>query len=522
MSISMLKILFLVMSFSFAFCSEAQCFQKLSEPQDTSSYQYAIANNGELYEIYAGAMINVIYPGIVDWHRIFTGSDQSGYKYALALKQDSSLWEFGENTALSQIGVHKWKDVSFMWDAFCAVKSNGTLWRWGAGISSMTQFGNETNWKNIEVFHFWQNNWSQVKLLGTKTDGSMWLYDFSSANPQWIQLGIGMQWDFIKFTPSLNGFSIYAINTSGDLNYWSSPVLNATLIGSGQWKKISNNGFGHLISGLKTDGSVYTWSISNVNPTLLTNSDMYNDIDINNPGLLALKSSNLSYFPVGYVNNTMTILQSSIPLGVTCCTDSINLFVTSCGDYIWNNQILDTTGVYTINFTNGMGCDSIVNLHLTINNSPNEPILNLLNDTTITTQIQSVSYQWINCQNQVALMDDTLSYLSISSDGSFAVIVSNQCGSDTSLCIDVNYGDLDDHQNLDFRVFPNPSFNFFNVHDVHNSNGKAFIVTDLSGRKIVSGFILNTSCLIDLSSESPGIYILSIENQRNKCFLVKE
>lgn len=50
---------------------------------------------------------------------------------------------------------------------------------------------------------------------------------------------------------------------------------------------------------------------------------------------------------------------------------------TACGSYTWNNEPYTTSGDYTETFTTANGCDSLITLHLTIN----QPVANEINET---------------------------------------------------------------------------------------------------------------------------------------------
>ena len=64
----------------------------------------------------------------------------------------------------------------------------------------------------------------------------------------------------------------------------------------------------------------------------------------------------------------------------------INVYETTCGSYTWDNDVYTTSGIYTHNYTATNGCDSIVNLMLTIN----APITNTVTATACD------SYTWID------------------------------------------------------------------------------------------------------------------------------
>ena len=66
--------------------------------------------------------------------------------------------------------------------------------------------------------------------------------------------------------------------------------------------------------------------------------------------------------------------------------DTVNTNVNSCNIYNWNGQIIDTSGTYTQTFLNFGGCDSTVFLNVNINYS----------DTTIYFDTACDSYTWVN------------------------------------------------------------------------------------------------------------------------------
>ena len=61
------------------------------------------------------------------------------------------------------------------------------------------------------------------------------------------------------------------------------------------------------------------------------------------------------------------------------------------GEFVWNDQIYTESGIYTDTLTNAEGCDSIVNLYLTITNDTVVPVVY---DTIYTDAIACDSYEW--------------------------------------------------------------------------------------------------------------------------------
>jgi hypothetical protein len=493
--------------FIFSLNLNAQCYEKLGEAQDTTSIYHAIGQDGLLYEISPSSVpMNpiVLYPNVTDWQRIFTGTIGL---YHLALKTDSTLWEFDNGTNLNQIGTSKWKDISFMWGANCGIKSDGTLWRWGAGINTMEQIGVENDWKDIEVLTYWFNNWSSVRIAGIKNDGSLWVYDYANPTPQWVQYGNSMQWDFIDMTMGSGENALYAINTTGDLHKWINFSNSSVIVGVGPWKEISCTANLYYKTALKVDGSVYFWSAFNQLPTQLQSNILVDEINLGSDfGPMALKSGSLYFYENDYFNNTFT---APTIIGNPCCVNiDISLTLSGCVPYSWNNQILDSTGIYVASLTNVNGCDSLVTLNFNANTTPEEPIITFQNDSTLNVDLQqNCTYQWVVCPSSTPIANATSNSYTVVNDGEYAVIVSNSCGYDTSNCMIVSLAQTEDLGTNMLRIYPNPTSHDLNIEYAGEINKIELL--DLNGKLIFSD---NQSLsLYELpNSILDGVYLLSV------------
>lgn len=517
-------IILFVFFFFFALNLKAQCFQKLGEAQDTTSIYHAIGEDGLLYEINTGVVpltSTILYPNVTDWQRIFTST--YGY-YNLALKLDSTLWEFDNGTNLNQIGTSKWKDISFMWGPNCGIKSDGTLWRWGAGLNNMEQIGIENDWKDIEVLTYWFNNWSSVRIAGIKNDGSLWVYDYANPTPQWVQYGNGMQWEFLDMTMGGGENALYAINTSGDLHKWINFSNSSVILGVGPWKEISCTANLNYKTGLKVDGSVYYWSSFNQLLTQVQSNILVDEINLGSDfGPITLNtSSSLYFYENDYFNNTLT---APIIIGNPCCVNNdISLSLSGCVPYSWNNQILDSTGIYYASFTNINGCDSLVTLNFNANTIPDQPIVSFQNDSTLSVGFQqNCSYQWVVCPSLTPITNaNSNSYLAVNS-GEYAVVVSNSCGNDTSNCMMVSIALTKELNSNLMTIYPNPVQNLMILKSDSKMIGELFSILDNAGRLVIQGEIVSEYTTIELSNLSSGIYLFSAgENMQQTCKLIKE
>ena len=221
-----------------------------------------------------------------------------GVRYTAAIKTDGTLWtwgrgsngQLGDATIISVStpvttfsGGTNWKQVSSGNDHTAAIKTDGTLWTWGNGVSGrlgnaqltdrstpVTTFSGGTNWKQVTA--------GTAHTAAIKTDGTLWVWGLGSSG----QLGTGTL--FNRSTPvttfaggtnwkqvSAGGNHTAAIKTDGTLWTWgrgsngqlgdatiisvSTPVT--TFSGGTNWKQVSS-GNDHTAA-IKTDGTLWTW-----------------------------------------------------------------------------------------------------------------------------------------------------------------------------------------------------------------------------------------------------------------------
>jgi alpha-tubulin suppressor-like RCC1 family protein len=177
----------------------------------------------------------------------------AGYQHTAAIKTDGTLWTWGNgnsgrlgNAVISGnistpvttfAGGTNWKQVSSGNLHTAAIKTDGTLWTWGAGDQGrlgnavttvtrsipVTTFAGGTNWKQVSC--------GSVHTAAIKTDGTLWSW------------GVGG-----------NGRLGDATTTNT-----STPVT--TFAGGTNWKQVS--GGNQHTAAIKTDGTLWTWGLGN-------------------------------------------------------------------------------------------------------------------------------------------------------------------------------------------------------------------------------------------------------------------
>jgi alpha-tubulin suppressor-like RCC1 family protein len=237
--------------------------------------------------------------GGTDWKQV-----SCGYRSAIAIKNDGSLWTWGHNS-FGQLGTGNttsrsspgttagggtnWKQVSIGGRANSfGLKTDGTLWSWGrdsygslaAGTSNtsrsspVTVVNGGTNWKQVAA--------GEGMVHAIKTDGTLWACGYNSfgqlgdntttnrssfvstsgGGTNWKQVSSGFRYATAVKTDGT--LWTWGVNNNGQLGNGTTTSRNSpgTTAGGGtDWKSVSfysgdNDTVGH---GIKTDGSLWTW-----------------------------------------------------------------------------------------------------------------------------------------------------------------------------------------------------------------------------------------------------------------------
>ncbi len=178
--------------------------------------------------------------GTNDWSSVSAGGN-----HTVSIKTDGSLWAWGANDS-GQLGDtwdivkepvqvdnnYDWNSISAGDKHTVAIKTDGTLWAWGANGSG--QLGDGSEYNSYEPLQeYWEtNDWSSVSAGGNhtvaiKTDGSLWAWGENSRG----QLG------------------------DGTVTNSTIPVREYTK--ANDWSSVSAGG-NHTVA-TKTDGSLWTW-----------------------------------------------------------------------------------------------------------------------------------------------------------------------------------------------------------------------------------------------------------------------
>jgi alpha-tubulin suppressor-like RCC1 family protein len=166
--------------------------------------------------------------------------------------RDGTLWAWGLGTSgqlgdnnitngstpvTTFTGGNNWKQVSSGGAHTSAIKTDGTLWTWGAGANGRLGNAQVTNRSTPVTTFTGGNNWKQVSsgnahTVAIKTDGTLWTWGVGTSG----RLGNGA--------------------TTGNI---STPVT--TFAGGTNWKQVSSNSGSSHTAAIKTDGTLWTWGL---------------------------------------------------------------------------------------------------------------------------------------------------------------------------------------------------------------------------------------------------------------------
>jgi len=199
---------------------------------------------------------------LTNWNKVYAGKAA-----CFAIKTDGTLWSWGSNnsgylglgnttyySSPKQVGsLTNWLQIatSYVNEIVAAIKTDGTLWTWGANFSYGLGLGNTTVYSSPKQVGS-LTNWSQVTagyqtVIAIKTDGTIWSWGRNLNG----ELGLG---------------------DSGTYARRSSPTQIGSLT---NWSNVSNGGYYGLVTAVKTDGTLWSWGAGNFGQLGLGNTTAY-------------------------------------------------------------------------------------------------------------------------------------------------------------------------------------------------------------------------------------------------------
>lgn len=187
--------------------------------------------------------------------------------------------------------------------------------------------------------------------------------------------------------------------------------------------------------------------------------------------------------------------------------------VTACGSYTWplSGQTYTTSGTHTHILPNAAGCDSVITLNLTINPQPVVTITNNGNGSFVMSSTVSGTIAWLNCATNTLVSGATTATFTPTANGSYAAIVTTVNGcSDTSACMTITNVGIKENSVSAISVHPNPTHDFVIV--TMEAASATVEVFDAQG-KLVQTTQIKSGDQIDLGAYERGVYTLKIKTE---------
>jgi hypothetical protein len=186
----------------------------------------------------------------------------------------------------------------------------------------------------------------------------------------------------------------------------------------------------------------------------------------------------------------------------------------SCDSYTWpeNNQTYSNSGMYEVSYNNQFGCDSAITLDLTIR-VVNPAIVNVGDSIFAVDGGADVNYQWLDCDDGDApIPGATGQGFKPDTSGNFKVTMVTDSGCvATSVCNFVHYIGLNENSKdqTSFNLYPNPTTNAVTLEFSSQVElGKAVQIMNIKGAVVKEINLITHKQQLDVSDLSEGVYFI--------------
>lgn len=234
-------------------------------------------------------------------------------------------------------------------------------------------------------------------------------------------------------------------------------------------------------------------------------------------------SGNHVWTTSGVYQDTMTsvsgcdsIIQVTLTINwetnATINASTCNIYLSPSGNYVWS-----TAGTYFDTIPNTAGCDSVITILLTINTLDNS-VTN--NSPSLSANQNGASYQWIDCNNGNSIIPgETNQNFNATVNGSYAVIITMGNCSDTSACEAVMNTGFDPTGSVcKLQVYPNPASTEVTI---NIAAGENIVITDLTGRTVAVHRV-EANGTLNIASLPVGSYLISDTTNNRTVRFVKQ
>lgn len=263
-----------------------------------------------------------------------------------------------------------------------------------------------------------------------------------------------------------------------------------------------------------SNGSIYTFAFLGVGTVQILSKCLGDSVTV---------GTNI-YGVTGTYVDTLTNINNTDSLVTTILTiiqpvDTTINTIGCEGDTIYiAGKMYYQTGTYLDTVSSiATGCDSAMTINLTI--IVIDSSTTLQNDTIFSNQ-SGATYQWIDCDGNTIIPNESNNFYAPIASGSYAVIVSKNGCSDISSCRNVtitNITTLSHKTSIDVNAYPNPTNNI--IHFETNLTEGKIEIYNIFGALITTKIINNTITSVDTENLPSGNFIYKITDKSNNTFV---
>jgi hypothetical protein len=216
-----------------------------------------------------------------------------------------------------------------------------------------------------------------------------------------------------------------------------------------------------------------------------------------------------------YLINTKGWTINYDALDSNCCVvNNYMLNDTACSSYFFNGQTLTSNGIYYDTLVNAGGCDSLITLNLFFN-PPNITVTQA--GALLTANATPASYQWLKCEPYSIITGATNQNYTAAANGTYAVIVTQNGCTDTSVCravTGIGVNEIDMVNNI--KTFPNPVSQLLQIDAEYALQNAEIKLLNTLGQSIATfSHISDKAYTIDMSALARGSYFVLIKDANN-------
>ena len=225
-----------------------------------------------------------------------------------------------------------------------------------------------------------------------------------------------------------------------------------------------------------------------LNDTVYSSSGIYIQHLLNKAGCDSTITLNLTVHPVFNLTENVSVCEGEA--------------------FSWHGTDYSTPGSYYDSLLTINGCDSVYVLNLSIQHIDNSLSVS---EYTITANENGAVYQWLDCDNEYAIMDgETSQSFTATVNGNYSVAITQGLCSDTSACLQITPVGIPQNYAEGLTVFPNPVTDELTIEMHGNSIGKVFEILNANGQSVYKGILFDRA-VIQTAGFPSGIYFIKLE-----------